>query len=293
MNLLSRFKSSGPARRFVLYAKASLRVSAPFLLFGVVDVVVVMAVSERKWKTGVTRIIDQPNWSGYTREQIDEIIKGREQIVESLKDLCEMKPGVAKNDKVAQLFDENCVYEDPMIRLLGREEILSIFNHLPNHLVKSEFKEYTPLHYKDKIIIRALRHSSLLQYGDELKLDPLHSNIVVRVTQEDNKDQQKISSITDEWNYVALMQPETHNAYLFAGSIARGMRRVSYFYVKPDKSLFNFFIIFDWKGKLSTFLNQKLKYLTNKELTETEKPKKIINESGNPIFNAGVSREPK
>ncbi|XP_039262607.2 uncharacterized protein LOC120338739 [Styela clava] len=289
MNVFRRLMDATPAKKVILYTKVVFRLSSPLLMFGALEMATVFVISERRWRKGSARIIDPPVWKGYTSDQIQEIIKGREKIVSCMKDLYEMKPGSAKDETVSQVFTKDCIYEDPMLRLVNKKEILSIFNHLQGTSAKSEFECFEATHYKEKIIIDTLRHSSVPRYGEESKLPPLRGNIILYLSQDGTKGQQQIKSIRDEWNYSALMQPETHNAYVFAGSFAKLMRRVCYYIIKPDKTFFNIFIILDWKSELSTFLNQNIKEF-EKGQRNKEVEQRHFDESGTVVFDAGISK---
>lgn len=263
--------------------------SAGVAAFGVYSAGILIYVNDR-WRNGTSRVYDHPNWNNVSPERKNYIISNRQCIVKSIHDLYQMDDKRASDGSTVALFTESCVLEDPYYRFVGPKEILRAFANLHRRNKYISFKVYDPTHFEDAIIIKCEREFDRVSSNIYKDSNPqlIRSNLAVHLTV-DEKGEEKIDYIADEWNYVSLVQPETHDAFIFAGSVARMLRRVpsmlTHIYLEDNKSLFNPLRLIDAVNECFAYISQKM---ASEEVEVPEQSLSHPNTTPVNSFNAGV-----
>lgn len=170
--------------------------------------------------------------------------------------------------------------------------IFRAFSNLRRRNKYITFKVYDPTHYQDVIIIRCEREFARGINNMYKKNDPelIRSNLAVHLVV-DEKGEEKVEYIADEWNYVSLVQPETHDAFIFAGSIARMLRRVpsltTHIILEENKSLFNPLRLIDSVNECFSYISQQW---TSEDVEAPERSLPQSNTLSVNTFDAGVKK---
>ena len=183
----------------------------------------------RHVRSGKKRNYNLSVWPQYISDgEKEKIIEKRQELVSSIQSLVEIKS--VDLNSIRDVFVPDLKYEDPFYRCENREETIKSYSLLSEVCTITEVKRFESFHSQNCIHI-AFERDYFLNESEE----PLEMRSTLTVNLQNVSNEEKVSSITDEWFDTAILSPKNRR---YTGRLFIIYRRLltkynlTYFYIK-------------------------------------------------------------